>query len=262
MCRLLAYLGPPVTLESLLFRPEHSLVRQSYAPRHQRHGRVNADGFGVGWYDRSQRREPARYRSDRPIWSDRSLASMAGLIRSGAVLAGIRDATAPAAVEVSGSPPFASGPWLFAHNGAVDGFAEGAGAALRGMLTERRGAEVEGASDSAVVFALVLDALDAGSDPAAALASAVVKVEAVAPARLNLVLTDGGTVAATACGDSLFVLDDPRLCADPGSGAVVASEPYDDDARWLQVPDRCLVSVTADGVAVTPVLARSSSGMA
>nr|MBA3955617.1 class II glutamine amidotransferase [Acidimicrobiia bacterium] len=59
MCRLLAYLGPAVSLDSLLFVPEHSLVRQSYAPRHQHHGRVNADGFGVGWYDHGVRPEPA-----------------------------------------------------------------------------------------------------------------------------------------------------------------------------------------------------------
>ncbi|MGI8758874.1 MAG: ergothioneine biosynthesis protein EgtC [Acidimicrobiales bacterium] len=262
MCRFLAYLGPPVTVESLLFRPEHSLVRQSYAPRHQRHGRVNADGFGVGWYDRSQRPEPARYRSDRPIWSDRSLASMAGLIRSSAVLAAIRDATPPAAVEESGSPPFASGPWLFAHNGAVEGFDAGAGAALRATLTPRRSAEVEGASDSAVVFALVLDALDAGADPAAALASAVTGVETLAPSRLNLVLTDGATVVATACGDSLFVLADAGTAADTGAGAVVASEPYDDDPRWAPVADRSLVVAEAGGVTVSDLPPRSSPAMA
>lgn len=257
MCRFVAYLGPPTSLASLLSAPPHSLVRQSYAPRHQRHGRVNADGFGVGWYDKAVRAEPARYRSDRPIWSDRSLASMAGLIHSGAVLAAVRDATPPAVVEESGSPPFTSGVWLFAHNGAVAGFADGIGMALRRRISAPRRAAIEGASDSEVVFALVLDALDGGAPPAEALACAVAVVEAVAPARLNLVLTDGEHLAASACGDTLFVLHDAGA-GDPGGrpagpATVVASEPYDDDPRWVQVPDRCLVSADLAGVTVAPL---------
>ncbi|MDP9020697.1 MAG: ergothioneine biosynthesis protein EgtC [Actinomycetota bacterium] len=253
MCRFLAYLGPPATLHELLFAPEHSLVRQSYAPRHQRHGTVNADGFGVGWYDRHRRPEPARYRSDRPIWSDRSLASMAGLVASTAVVAAVRSATPPAPVEESGSPPFASGPWLFAHNGAVEGFAGAVGTALRGLVSEGRVAQVEGSADSAVVFALVLDALDRGADPGAALATALAAVEAVAPARLNLVLTDGTSIAATTCGDSLFVLDETGAGSDVGGRVTVASEPWDDDGRWREVPDRSLVTATRARVTVEPL---------
>jgi hypothetical protein len=45
-----AYLGPPVRLSALLLDPPHSLLRQSWEPRRQRYGRMNADGFGVGWY--------------------------------------------------------------------------------------------------------------------------------------------------------------------------------------------------------------------
>ena len=261
MCRLLAYLGPPATLDELLFAPEHSLVHQSYAPRHQRHGTVNADGFGVGWYDRDRRPEPARYRSDRPIWSDRSLASMAGLIRSTAVMAAVRSATPPAPVEESGSPPFMSGPWLFAHNGAVEGFAGAVGTALRGLVSDRRVAQVEGSADSAVVFALVLDALDRGAQPAEALASVLAAVEEVAPARLNLVLTDGASIAATTCGDSLFVLEEagarPQAGGSDGDGGVVvASEPWDDDGRWWEVPDRSVVMATATAVTVAPLPVR------
>ncbi len=250
MCRFLAYLGPAVSLESLLYQPEHSLVRQSYAPRHQRHGRVNADGFGVGWYDHTVRPEPARYRRDRPIWSDRSLASLAGVVHSAAVVAAVRDATPPAAVEESGSPPFASGPWLLAHNGAIEGFDEGAGAALRLQLSPRRLAGIEGASDSEVVFALVLDALDAGAEPAEALAAAVAAVIAVAPARLNLVVTNGLRLAATAWGDTLFVLDGRHQ----ESGVVVASEPWDDDRRWIKVADCSVVDTDGDRLSVSPLV--------
>lgn len=245
MCRFLGYLGPPVSLHDLVFAPEHSLVRQSYAPRHQRHGRVNADGFGVGWYDRSIRPEPARYRSDRPIWSDRSLPSMAGLVRSGAVMAAVRDASAPAPVEESGSPPFAAGPWLFAHNGAVEDFGGDAVWQLRQRVSRRRLAGIEGVSDSEVIFALALDALDHGASAADASSSAVAEVLAVAPARLNLLLTDGTTLVATAWGDTLFVLDRQGMA---GEGVVVASEPHDDHPGWQPIPDASLVVVTDAGV--------------
>ncbi|MZE74212.1 class II glutamine amidotransferase, partial [Streptomyces sp. SID5789] len=50
MCRHLAYVGPEEPLGRLLVAPPHGLYRQSWAPRHQRYGTVNADGFGVGWY--------------------------------------------------------------------------------------------------------------------------------------------------------------------------------------------------------------------
>ena len=39
------------------------------------------------------------------------------------------------------------------------------------------------------------------------------------------------------------------LAAD--DGVVVASEPYDDDPRWSDVPEHHLVEVTADAVAIT-----------
>ncbi|MHC5729947.1 MAG: ergothioneine biosynthesis protein EgtC, partial [Nostoc sp.] len=42
MCRLLAYLGSPVSLEHLLYKPEHSLIVQSYQPREMTSGVVNA----------------------------------------------------------------------------------------------------------------------------------------------------------------------------------------------------------------------------
>ena len=76
MCRHLAYLGEAATLRSLLTDPPHSLQAQAWAPRRQRHGVLNADGFGVGWYADGDP-VPARYRRARPIWSDPSFADLA-----------------------------------------------------------------------------------------------------------------------------------------------------------------------------------------
>ncbi len=63
MCRLLAYLGSPVSLEHLLYKPEHSLIVQSYQPCEMTSGVVNADGFGVGWYHIQKDTSTARRKS-------------------------------------------------------------------------------------------------------------------------------------------------------------------------------------------------------
>ncbi len=69
-------------------------------------------------------------------------------------------------------------------------------------------------------------------------------------ARLNLLVTDGASIAATAWGDSLWYL------AVPGDRTVVASEPYDDDPRWREVPDRTLLTADRSGVTLAPLVPR------
>jgi glutamine amidotransferase len=246
VCRLLGYLGPTLTLEQLLLEPEHSLLRQSWEPERQTHGTVNADGFGAGWYDLSARPEPARYRRAGPMWADRSFASLAGLVRTGTVLAGVRSATPPAPAEESGTPPFTWGPWLFAHNGAVDGFREGPGATLRRTLSDRRLVGVEGAADSEVLFALALDRLDAGDAPEEALASVVGQVTAITTGRLTMMLTDGRRLAAAVCGEALY-----RIGSHDGTGGlVVASEPSDARPDWHRLAEGSLLSATDGGARV------------
>ncbi len=245
MCRLVAYVGPPTTLEALLGDPPHGLAHQAWAPARQVSGTVNADGFGVGWYDLARRPEPGVHRTTLPMWADRSFASFAGLVASSAVMAAVRGATAPAPTEASGTPPFAAGPWLFAHNGAVEGFRTGVGAELRRLLSPEQESAILGASDSEVLFHLALAALDEGADPGDALRRVVADVEQRSGGRLNLVLTDGHSLAATRAGDSLWYLAD-------GERTIVASEPNDTDPGWQEVPDRSLLTATADPPALHP----------
>ena len=53
MCRWLAYSGPPLLLNELLFKPENSLIRQSMAAT-QSIVPTNGDGFGLGWYGKKE----------------------------------------------------------------------------------------------------------------------------------------------------------------------------------------------------------------
>lgn len=237
MCRLLAYLGPETSLASLVLDPPFCLLRQSYAPRFQQRGRFNADGFGVGWYDPSVRPEPALYRRATPLWSDRSFASLAPLVRAGVVLASVRNATPPSPTEETSTPPYTSGPWLFAHNGEVNGFPHGGRARLLEGISPLRASGIEGTADSEVLFAMVLDRLDAGEAPAEALVGVVDTVLSGQGGRLNMVLTDGQHLAATSCGDSLYV----REPAQGTGGLIVASEPFDDEPQWREVPDGSIV---------------------
>ncbi|MGW3624920.1 ergothioneine biosynthesis protein EgtC [Streptomyces sp. NPDC000880] len=246
MCRHIAFLGPELPLGQLLVEPAHSLFRQSWAPRHQRHGTVNADGFGVGWYADGDP-VPARYRRPGPIWADLSFADLARVVRSGAVLAAVRDATVAGADGEAAAAPYAAGPWLFSHNGAVSGW-PGTLAPLALSLPAAELLSLEARCDSALLWALVLHRLRDGDELGQALADTVREAADAAPgSRLNLLLTDGETIVATAWGDTLWYL------AEPGRRTVVASEPYDDDPHWREVPDRTLLAATRTDVLLTPL---------
>ncbi|AEN13998.1 MULTISPECIES: ergothioneine biosynthesis protein EgtC [unclassified Streptomyces] len=246
MCRHIAYLGPPVTLGEILTAPEHSLVRQSWEPRHQRSGTVNADGFGVGWYADGDP-VPGRYRRSGPVWGDETFADLARVVRSTALLGAVRDATWAGADGEAAAAPFASGPLLFSHNGAVRGWPASL-TRLAGTLPPERLLDLAARSDSALVWALVLRRVAEGDELSGALADTVIDIAAAAPgSRLNLLLTDGAVIAATAWGDSLWYLHEP------GVRTVVASEPYDDTPYWHEVPDRTLLAATRDDVLLTPL---------
>lgn len=242
MCRHLAYLGPPVPLSRLLFDAPHGLAHQSWAPRDMRGGgTINADGFGVGWFPSSS---PVVYRSARPLWSDPALPALAASTSSGAVLAAVRSATVGMPVTESAAAPFHDGPWLFSHNGRVTGWPDSV-TGLAGALPVRDLITLDAPTDSALLWALVRARLRTGSPLGDALSTVVSLVAAAAPgSRLNLLLTDGRSIAAVSYGHALSVL------RSRGS-VLVASEPLDDDPGWLAVPALSLLVADASAVHIS-----------
>jgi gamma-glutamyl hercynylcysteine S-oxide hydrolase len=232
MCRHLGWLGAEVTVSSLVLDPPHGLRVQSYAPRRQKHGLMNADGWGVGFFDGSlEGTTPRRWRSPAPLWGDASFASVAPALRSNCVVAAVRSATIGMPIEASATAPFTDGQWLLSHNGIVD----------RTVLP--RTSSAESVCDSAILAAVIFER---GLD---ALGDTIAEVGMADPlARLNILAANGSRLLATTWGDTLFVLrrDD---------GVVLASEPYDDAPDWEDVPDRHLVEVTAEGVTLTALAA-------
>jgi glutamine amidotransferase len=246
MCRHLAYVGPPVPLAPSVFDAPHSLCVQSYAPSDMRGGgSVNADGFGLGWYV-DGRAEPVRYRRDCPLWADGSAPVLAAATVSGAFLAAVRNATVGLPTVETAAAPFTEGPWLFSHNGVVRGWPDSV-ADLARMLPVRDLLTLDAPTDAALLWALVRHRLRAGTALPDALAGVVAAVAAAAPgSRLNLLLTDGRTVAATTHGHALSVRS--------GAGAaLLSSEPLDADPAWRSGPDRQVVTATAGTVTVHPL---------
>jgi ergothioneine biosynthesis protein EgtC len=241
VCRHIAYLGPARSLADLLVDREHALLTQSWAPDDMRGGgTVNVDGFGAGWY-LAGAETPIRYRRSVPMWTDANFLALAGTVTSGAVLAALRSATVGMPVVDTACAPFTTGKWLFSHNGLVTGWPDSmavlaAGLPVTDLLT------MDAPTDSALLWALLRNRVRSAGTPADAMADLVTEVAALAPgSRLNLLLTDGETVIGTAWDHALSVL---RGADD----VVVASEPWDDDPRWQQVPDRHLVVATRSGV--------------
>jgi gamma-glutamyl hercynylcysteine S-oxide hydrolase len=224
MCRHLGWLGRETSVSSLVLDPPHGLRVQSYAPRRQKHGLLNADGWGVGFFDGAA---PRRWRSAAPLWGDTSFASVAPALRSHCVVAAVRSATVGMPIEASATAPFTNGQWLLSHNGIVD----------RDVLPT--GSPAESFCDSAILAGLIFAR---GLDT---LGETIAEVGADDPnARLNILAANGSRLLATTWGDTLSIL----RCDD---GLVLASEPYDDQPGWEDVPDRHLVEVTAEHVTLT-----------
>ncbi|MGW0363782.1 class II glutamine amidotransferase [Streptomyces sp. NPDC002990] len=122
MCRWLAYSGSPMLLDSVLYRPEHSLIDQSL---HARMGveSTNGDGFGIGWYsaDGTGDGTPAIFRDIAPAWSNRNLRELAGHVRSPLFFAHVRASTG-SAIQQTNCHPFRHGRWMWMHNGVITDF--------------------------------------------------------------------------------------------------------------------------------------------
>ena len=252
MCRLLAYLGPPIPLARFLTEPEHSLVEQAYQPREMTAGVVNADGFGVAWYD-ARRPPPYRYRNTCPIWSDVNLEDLGAHVESGHALAYVRSATPGQGLDMANTQPFVHGRWSFVHNGFVEGFGEQSGIRLRRAIGERlddaHWAIRPGETDSSYLFAWLMQHLD-GAPPEAAISDALHAFDSLPGLKrvgLNFLLSDGRRVyavrhARAADCATLYLLTD---AADFPGATLVASEPLF-DAGWQAMPANSLTVLSDD----------------
>ena len=156
MCRLLAYLGTPVTIDQLIFEPRNSLVKQSYAAKEIEEP-LNGDGFGIGFYTSKRPEQPAVFVSTTPAWSNRNLRSIAPNIESTCVFAHVRAASV-GDISESNCHPFQFGRFLGMHNGSIGGFSS-IKRKVRASLTDELYTWVRGQTDSEHFVALVVERL-------------------------------------------------------------------------------------------------------
>jgi predicted glutamine amidotransferase len=248
MCRFLAYRGDPIYLEDLVCRPQHSLVRQSLRAEEAK-AITNGDGFGVGWY--GERDTPGIYREVTPAWSDENLLALAAHVRSHLFFAHVRAATG-GGIALSNCHPFASGSFLFMHNGQVGGFPV-IRRELESWLPDPLWHQRKGATDSELLFLLIVQRLADGYGIFEATQEVLQRVSAQmqeaqidAPLRFAAALADGDDVFAFrwASDDrppTLYLRREPW-------GQMVASEPLEGEASaWSLLGNGTALCLHADG---------------
>lgn len=252
MCRLVAYAGASTPLAPLVFGGSHSLHRQSWAPGELLSGSVNADGWGVAWYDDGEAR---RLAEPRPLWQEEELEGVLGGIRAELGLAALRNATPGIPVDRSGLLPMALDGWTFVLNGFVPDFHAAHMRSLRSALPDDLYARLRGSSDSETLFLLAVAEARTGTEPLTALRRVARRIRSRvgdAEAQLTMVLGDGdqvvvlrtSTVAAT---NSLYLARAHPLA--PG-GAILASERLDRDPCWEELPVHAGIRMRAEAVEV------------
>ena len=268
MCRWNAYIGEPLLIDELLYRPKHGLIDESL---HSRMGAetTNGDGFGLGWYPTGMLGDPARYRSVNPAWNDDNLRDLAAHIESHLFLAHIRAAVG-SPVQQTNCHPFRHGRWLFVHNGLIEGFAR-----LRRELMlavdPSLFSGVAGSTDSETLFYLALtQGLE--DDPIAAMERAVGFVEQAAategiadPVQMTVGISDGERLWAIRYSSAhqsrtLFVSEDvetvrrlhpenPRLQQLSEDARLIVSEPLADlPGAWHEIPEA--TALVVDGTSL------------
>ena len=254
MCRLLAYLGPPIQLERLIYDPEHSLIVQSYQPKEMEVAVLNGDGVGLGWYHPHRQEVPYVYRNTLPAWNDVNLPHLCRYIEAGNVLAHVRSATPGLAVDLHNCQPFSSGRVSFIHNGYIENFRHSLYRPIRDSLPDPIYQTIHGLTDSEHIFAMVVHRLESGaSSLTAALQGVIHDLDIYASGygvrvMANIVLSDGDQLAAgrydsLGKSPSLYWLQNHEQLPD---SFLLASEPLF-SGNWQPFPEHTLMTVTCDG---------------
>lgn len=182
MCRFVAYHGPEIQLDELLYKPDHSIIHQS-TDAEEREEPLNGDGWGVGWYEPEMSPEPAVYREVRPAWNDENMRRVSPVVETPLYFAHVRAASPGLGVHQLNCHPFPGGQHtledrrdrdpveeglqelLFMHNGKLGGYSDVI-RRLREELDDEYYFGVRGTTDSEHAFAVVQQKLGKdASDP-------------------------------------------------------------------------------------------------
>jgi len=153
MCRFLWYLGPEVSLSSVVIDPNHGMLQQA-SKAYDHITPLNADGFGVAWYVPSVSPIPACFRDVSPAWSSQNLKQIARVSRSHCIFAHVRAASMGNVMQTN-CHPFCFKNITFMHNGTVPHYK----LIKRKMLesvSDRAFHLIQGTTDSEMLFAIFI----------------------------------------------------------------------------------------------------------
>ncbi len=267
MCRWLAYSGVPVSVDTLLFQPHNSLIRQSLSAQRSIVP-TNGDGFGLGWY--ADLPHPGLFRDTMPAWNDANLRSLAEQIRSSLFFAHVRASTGTATTRLN-CHPFRYGRLLFMHNGKIGGYA-----LVRRELEHRLKPEYylnrEGSTDSELFFYLLLgngfarDPMGAFQRTIGEVLTAMEAEGVDEPFRMAAAVADGDRILALrwssdrkspsmffGTGSDVWIEQGDVRFSEGLGCALVLSEPLDEvSGHWHEVPEASFVVVENATVTVRP----------
>src|SRR5699024_6136821 len=264
--------GPALPIDDLLYKPDHSLIKQSYQA-HELPEPLNGDGFGLGWYAPEVSSEPAVFTSIMPAWNNRNLRYMAPHLTSPSIFAHVRRASCGQVAQAN-CHPFHYGDLLMMHNGGVPHFGH-IKRHLVQRLSDARYHWLDGQTDTQHLFALFLDHYfanerrdaDAMADAFQGLFRDLAELKAEAgltqAAHLNMVVTNGresvgvryvdepdGTPLSLHYSAGSRYVCDTQGCrmrtaqSHEQSAALIASEPLTSEApHWHDVPPHHFVLV-------------------
>lgn len=214
MCRILAYLGMPIIVEELLYKPDNSFIKQSYHPKYMSH-LLNLAGFGMVAWDTGSYNPtlPYVYKTPQLPFYDENLRCLANKITPYCLLAHLRGVSYndKQIVSVQNVHPFIfeKSRVALAHNGLLMHFDK-----MKYHLIEYihpdYAKEIRGTTDSEWIYAIFLTQLlhSAEQYTLENIADAIIqtlkilqhvrqkcKISINSP--VNLFVTDGKFIAAT-----------------------------------------------------------------
>lgn len=219
MCRILSYLGKPIVVEELLYKPDNSFIKQSYHPKYMSH-LLNLAGFGIAAWDNTSHNpgSPHLYKTPQLPFYDENLRNLASKISPHCLLAHLRGVAYndKQVVSIQNVHPFVyeNVNVALAHNGSLSGFESMRYDLLEYIKPEYK-RDITGTTDSEWIYSIFLSQLSEFStnyeteDVSKAIIETLKILQRVRYKRnikinspVNLFITNGEFIAATR-----FVLD-------------------------------------------------------
>ncbi len=262
MCRIAAYLGPPVRLSALLHETPHGLTDQSRNARQMTDSSVAGDGWGIGWFCPEAGPTPGLLKSILPLWSDENARTATHAIRSGSVVGHIRYASPNIETCFVNTPLYVLDDHLWTINGELQPWPGPLSKAMRDRLDPDHEADVRVRHRRRDDGRPVADPLPphrrprrgrgpadhAPRGPRPGPGARRRDQDEPHPGRLG---HGAGRAVRRAGGGEHAVL--PARGGPLGGGAVVASEPLDDGPGWHEVGPDTLVRADGRGVRLEPL---------